>query len=784
MNTITNSKCLFNFLMITVQCTFGFGQSIYNNPITGTNPNTSNPYTIGETFDSNITVSGIGRGSGISGANANNRYNANNWNLAGLNTNDYFEFTLTPNACYEIDFISFVYSAESTIILGPASFAFRSSMDGYSSNIGTPNATGTTIDLSAYQNISVPITFRFYAWGGLNLLNGHFSINDFTFNGLVSAITTTWSSGTWSNGLPSLGKHVIIDDDYDTSVGGIQTSFSACSITLNPGYNLNIANATYIEVDNDLVVDTDSHLTVQPYGSFIQNNDAGAITVNGDINVIKRTSFINAWYEYTYWSSPVSGETIGTALAESQPGRRYSFNASQFNDAYAETNNNNVFVLGQDDFDDEGNDWQSVDSSTPMVPGVGYAAMHSKTGFPPLFPPPYQFDYTFEGPFNNGVINVPVYRNDVTTLDFNWNLIGNPYPSAIDIDAFMTQNMYPAGPLEGAIYFWSQYMPPSSTANGNEDLNFSAADYAVYNVGVGGIQGGDPTTPNGFIPSGQAFLVSFSDTYPTSTGTVVFNNSMRSLSLSPDNSQFFKTANSKSKNNSTSNKLWIDLTSDNGIFNQILIGYVEGATNNDDGSFYDANKIVAPKTPASLYSTIKNSVKKFVIQGKAVNSLDADETIALGFTTNIDVATLYTLSIAQLQGDFLTNNTIYLKDNVLDKVHNLSESEYTFTSNPGEFNNRFTVMFNNNALTTKETALEANALKIVDLDNELVRFTTSKNLKIRTVSVFDLLGRLLYKFKGQNSTETYNLSKLKNTIYIAKVTLSNDMVITRKSVKK
>ena len=47
------------------------GQSIFSNTITGTTPNTSNPYTIGQVTNANITVSGIGRGSGISGNNAN-----------------------------------------------------------------------------------------------------------------------------------------------------------------------------------------------------------------------------------------------------------------------------------------------------------------------------------------------------------------------------------------------------------------------------------------------------------------------------------------------------------------------------------------------------------------------------------------------------------------------------------------------------------------------------------------------------------------------------------------
>lgn len=161
---------------------------IFDNPITGTNPNTSDPYTSGQTVDSNVTVSGIGRGTGIAGTNANDRYNANSWNTAGLDADAYFYWTLDANNGYEIDFTNLVYTGQASGS-GPASFAFRSSVDGYTSDIGTPSATGTTIDLSAaaYQNLTAPVTFRMYGWGASGAA-GTFSINSFTFNGSVVSI--------------------------------------------------------------------------------------------------------------------------------------------------------------------------------------------------------------------------------------------------------------------------------------------------------------------------------------------------------------------------------------------------------------------------------------------------------------------------------------------------------------------------------------------------------------------------------------------------------------------
>lgn len=191
-----------SLLVFVVVSTGLYCQSIWTNPITGTNPNTSNPYTTGQTFSPNITVSGISRGTGATGTNANDRYNANSWNTASIDLTAYFEWTLTPNSSFCLNFSSFVYTSQRSAS-GPTIFAFRSSLDGFVSNIGTVNSTGATIDLSsiAYQGINSSITFRLYAWGASGS-TGTFSINDFTFNGTTSCgppantITTGSISGS------------------------------------------------------------------------------------------------------------------------------------------------------------------------------------------------------------------------------------------------------------------------------------------------------------------------------------------------------------------------------------------------------------------------------------------------------------------------------------------------------------------------------------------------------------------------------------------------------------
>ena len=71
-------------------------QSIFTNPINGTNPNypsLANPFTSGQTVDPNITVSGIGRLT-VNPDNLNNVYSAINWtNSTTIDLSQYFELS-------------------------------------------------------------------------------------------------------------------------------------------------------------------------------------------------------------------------------------------------------------------------------------------------------------------------------------------------------------------------------------------------------------------------------------------------------------------------------------------------------------------------------------------------------------------------------------------------------------------------------------------------------------------------------------------------------------------
>jgi hypothetical protein len=580
---------------------------------------------------------------------------------------------------------------------------------------------------------------------------------------------TAWDGSSWSNGLPDGNTVAIINNDYVTNFGGEQVSFQACSLIINSG-RLTVENGDFIEVYNNVIVETNGEIIVQTQGAFIQRGigvNAGTFNVNGSglAQVNKLTSPLASVFSYTYWSSPVADTDVDVALFFANPARRFYFNANNFNSTLVP------------DIDDEGDDWTNATGTGLMIPGRGYAATQSSIGFVAG----NQYQYEFVGAFNTGDISYPLAYNPINTD--HWNLVGNPYPSAIDVDQLFLAN----SSIKEAVYLWSHFRDPLATNPGNEVLNFNQNDYLVINetaeLGNGSDLNNDGVVdgldiPDRTIPSGQSFFVS-----STSANPIVFNNAMR-ISGNNSNNDFYRSVEA-SNTTELDNKLWINLNSDNGVYSQTVIGYVENATHGNDGMRYDARRNEAVENAAIIYTLINNDYStKYAIQGRSKSDLNINEIIPLGFKSNLNQPTTYTIKAIKFQGEFLESNTIYLKDNLLNITHNLTESGYLFTSETGTFNNRFEIVFNRETLSDNDELIRANQLSVIELPNGDVQFNVAQQQQIKQIEIIDLLGHTVYRLSGNNHTETYNLSQLSKAAYIAKVTLANGQTLHKKAVKR
>lgn len=548
-------------------------------------------------------------------------------------------------------------------------------------------------------------------------------------------ITTTWNGTVWSNGVPSKKKLVAISGNYNTATNG---SFSCCSLIVNGGNTLTIAANNYVEISNDLTVNATGTLNVLHNGSLVMTNNAGVVTNNGTTSINKTSASFDR-YDYTFWSSPVTAPTISGVLSGWNQNAIYKLNAANFRD------DNN------DSRDDNGDAWIFTPQTEAMTPGRGYAAMANIAG---VFP--RQASVVFNGKVNNGIITIPVNLSlDNTKSNDDFNLIGNPYPSAVNANDFITAN---AGVISGTLYFWTHV----GNMTGGQ---YSPNDFAYYNLSGGTATAatgtGNTSQPTGLIASGQGFQVDASV-----NGNVVFDNSMRNASYA--NSNFYRNGTGSVEER---DRIWLNLSNDEGVFSQVLTGFFPEATPGVDYG-YDG-QYTKTNTPATFYSLLDG--EKYKIQGRGI--FDVNDDILLGFQSNFEKA--YTISIDAIEG-VLNGQNVYLEDRLLNVIHDLKVSDYVFSTLAGEFNNRFVLRFTTNTLGNDAFEATGNSVVVYADKNIMV---SSKTLPIKEVIVYDVLGKQIEKKDNVNgnTTELTNVRPTQNAL-IVKVTLKNGSVITKKVI--
>ncbi|MEM7187005.1 MAG: T9SS type A sorting domain-containing protein, partial [Bacteroidota bacterium] len=127
--------------------------------------------------------------------------------------------------------------------------------------------------------------------------------------------------------------------------------------------------------------------------------------------------------------------------------------------------------------------------------------------------------------------------------------------------------------------------------------------------------------------------------------------------------------------------------------------------------------------------------------------------------------------------------TVYLIDNYTNTVTNLSEGDYTFSSNKGTFHNRFILQFEGeNVLGSNDNALESIAMAPNPTTG---RFTIiSPNVPVDRVEVLDLRGRLIdqTEFDGV-SAASLDISAMDSAVYFVRIT-TEEGVLTRRILKR
>ncbi len=560
----------------------------------------------------------------------------------------------------------------------------------------------------------------------VDLANNKQNIALGTYNlGLIS-----WNGMSWSNeSLPDLSRTVMIDGIYSSTDGNIE----ACNLIINADLNFDNGTLNSVVVYKDLTIN--STFTIGDTESLVMYDDNALIT--GNITKNENSTSRNNTHDITYWSSSITSATIETVFEGVTSSRIFHYDQSQ---SSASDPNDPTYW----------NTW--LIASGLMAAGKGYAA-EGLTGTIGVH------DISLTGMPNNGEINIEIVQWDDADADNDYNLIGNPYPSAIDIESFFNVN---SSMVDPTIYLWTHTTPISNGSSGD----FISSDYATYNF-TGGIGVEDGVDPDKNIGSGQAFFIR-----AINSGNAVFNNSMR---IEDANNQFYKLGGSKKSIQVEENKdrIWLNLTTEEGGFNQLLIGFMDKASEFVDRG-YDALKLDGGN-PIAFYTIIENN--KYAIQG--LNMFSVDKIVDLGFDTNIFPRT-FTIGIAKAEG-LLKNIEVYLIDNELQIIHDLKISDYQFSQSvAGEFPDRFTLQFTNSALGVSDNYKKDDF--IISNFEETIKINASRN--VNSVKVYDIMGREILHAKPNKQIFNLVTENIKTgTILIIQAVLENGTVISKKMIK-
>jgi hypothetical protein len=531
--------------------------------------------------------------------------------------------------------------------------------------------------------------------------------------------TTNGSDNYWdrndgvNSGYPVLLNMPIIPPTIVTWTGSSNNSWTN-SDNWNGGEVPELGNSVLIPIAPNYPIISNEDITIS--GLTIQNSASFTIDSNGDITVdgdLENNGTFNI-------NSSASGE--GSLLVDGTLSGSGTYNVERylsggqwhlvtspitnglsgvFNDIWLRPYNETTNEFGE----------YIVPTTTPMTSGQGFSVWTENAE-----------TRTFSGTINNGNIGpLSAQLSGTTGENTGWNLMGNPYPSAIDWDA--TSGWTKTG-LNNTVYVWNN------------------SQYASYTGGVGTNEG------SRYIAAGQGFFVQA-------------NSSGASLSMDNDvrvhNSvNFMKNTNADPEN--------------------IIRIKVSGNSYSDEAviAIRESDSFAFDQTSDAYKLTGSSDAPQMHIQKDDMSNLSI---ASFSNIEDIENKTIY-INYAQ-EGEHIISWTNTISENIIpnfiDQITGQaipSCSNYSYTASNSDMPNRF--IFSTDPLNIQESSIN---IAVWEYDNIL--YVNNHSNTINKVSIFNIQG-----VKVMESTGTrFDLNSLTPAMYVVKVQSGNKTQIEKIIVK-
>ncbi len=562
-------------------------------------------------------------------------------------------------------------------------------------------------------------------------------------------------------------------------------------LTIKPYHNTDTflyseGSLVFVEKEINLIANLgenpNSNLYLRNEAQLIQGNSNAENIGDGTISVFQEGNASN--YTYNYWSMPVSSILLNNSFGKLlfDPISKTKSNPAIITTDYngisnpLTISNRWIFKLSGTEY----SDWEYIGNQFNLEPGEGFT-MKGVSGnnlntniYNVSNNPGNKQRYDFKGKPNSGVYELTIKEGDI-------KLIGNPYPSALDLNAFLQDNTN----TTGIAYFWdsksidSHYLKeyeggygtysPGAGINGYVPAIFNKFDGAGNSITESGNLGA--YYARSFSPIAQGFIV-----IGKQDGKIKFENKYRSFIKEDQFLSEFKSRKSGHINKEVEEFpfLRLNIELQNNYIRQILLVLQDKATKEADHAM-DALNPEYLSSDAGWF--IEND--NYLIN---VRPLDELEEIPLSIVMSENANVIF--SIAEIKG---FKSEIFLYDTLNATYHNLTNGPVSFILDPGEFSERFKLTYTNREqiYINHEVVKDINNFSIFQNNPESrleIRIPAKSNP--RDIMLFDSLGKKIMEKKGitNESYHEFSTRKLSKGLYILKITNKDSTVISKKVI--
>ena len=487
-----------------------------------------------------------------------------------------------------------------------------------------------------------------------------------------TAKSSDWSSpGNWSTTFSPPSTNDMISISNTTTQAHITSTpenpsvcnqlkiESGAALTIDAGKALSVSAKIENEAGNaGLVLKSDSEGTA----SFIHVQDGVNATVE---RYIPQYTGDEGWHNL---SSPVAAQAIRPNFVPNEnpiPGSNDFYKFDEPTDYWINTKDNS------------GN-WNSAFEDNFAI-GQGYNVAYNENVTKSFSGELNTGDFTFDGS------STPAITYSVSGAE-GWNLMGNPYSSAIDWDDCRKSN------INGSVYVF----------------NGEAGQYISWNGSIGSLT-------NGIIPPMNGFFIK------VSTGA----------SLTVSNSARLHTTTNFYKEKDYIKDLLVLKVEGNGFSDKTYIHFNGEASNNFDSEF-DAYKLFGIYKAPQIYTLSGETRLSINVQPYSYNEI----IIPLGL--KVGEETEYKLSVTE--NSFWETMEVSLKDLETGNLYNLgTQNSIDFIQSPGISEGRFLLIIN--GATGLEENTNENEIRIYTYGDKII--VNSDGMGAKQISVYNLIGQLV-----------------------------------------